>query len=32
MLAYEEDRLSKEEILACVDVLKHNGRHISNKL
>ena len=32
MLAYEEDRLSKEEILACVDVLKYNGRHISNKL
>ena len=32
MLAYEEDRLSKEEILACVDVLKHNGRDISNKL
>lgn len=32
MVAYEERKLTKEEILDCVDILKHNGRHISEKL
>ena len=32
MTAYKEGKLHKEEILQCVDILKHNGRHIDNRL
>ena len=32
MVAYEEEKLSKGEILECVDILRNNGRHISDKL
>ncbi len=32
LVAYREKLLSKEEILQCIDILKINGRHISEKL
>jgi predicted nucleic acid-binding protein len=32
MIAYEEELLSSEEIVACVECLRNAGRHISNKL
>lgn len=32
LVAYKEDRLTKEEILECVGTLRHSGRHISSKL
>jgi predicted nucleic acid-binding protein len=32
MAAYKEGLLSKNEILACIDILKNSGRHISSKL
>ncbi len=32
LAANKEGYLSKEEILSCIDILKNNGRHISNKL
>ena len=32
MIAYEENKLSKDEILKCIDILKHNSRHISDRL
>lgn len=32
LIAYQEEYLSKEDILDCIDILKNNGRHISNKL
>ncbi len=30
--AYEEKLLSYEDIVECIDILKTNGRHISDKL
>lgn len=32
LVAYKEDRLTKEEILECLEALRHSGRHISSKL
>lgn len=32
IVAYKEEKMSKKEILDCVEVLKHTGRYISNKL
>ena len=32
MVAYNDGLLSKEEILSYIEILKMNGRHISNKL
>lgn len=32
IIAYEDGKLSQEDVLKCVDVLKHNGRHIGTKL
>lgn len=32
MTAYKEKKLNKEEVLKCVDILKHNGRHIDDRL
>lgn len=31
-VAYEEKFLSYEEIMECIDILKKNGRHISDRL
>lgn len=31
-VAYEEKLLSREEIIKCIEVLKRNGRHISDRL
>ena len=32
LASYKEDKLTKEEILECVETLRHSGRHISSKL
>ena len=32
LVAYKEDRLTKEEILECLEALRHSGRYISSKL
>lgn len=32
MAAYKDQKLNKEEVLKCVDILKYNGRHIDNRL
>jgi predicted nucleic acid-binding protein len=32
MIAYNEHLLSEEEILNCINILKNNGRHISEQL
>ena len=32
LIANQEGYLSKGDVLACIDILKNNGRHISNKL
>ena len=32
LAGYQEKKLSKEEILDCIEMLKTTGRHISNKL
>lgn len=32
MIAYDEKKLTKSEILACIDMLRNSGRHISGKL
>lgn len=32
MIAINENLLSKEEIISCIDMLKNTGRHISDKL
>lgn len=32
LVAYQENLLSKKDILNCIEILKISGRHISNKL
>ncbi len=32
LVGYQEKKISKEEILDCIEMLKITGRHISNKL
>jgi predicted nucleic acid-binding protein len=32
MQAYDDNLITKDEILACIDMLKKNGRYISERL